>query len=85
MTAAELRAALSKLKLSQQAAARLLGRHPPELAAWARGIAPVPMMIAALVNLLVAARSPGPTSRRPRPSTHARAPPPATRNVLIAA
>jgi len=52
MTAAQLRAALTRLKLSQHAAARLLECDRTELAVWVRGDAPVPTTVGILLHLL---------------------------------
>jgi len=52
MTATQLRAALTRLKLSQHAAARLLECDRTELALWMRGDAPVPTAVAILLRLL---------------------------------
>jgi DNA-binding transcriptional regulator YdaS (Cro superfamily) len=53
MTAAQLRAALTRLNLSRQAAVRLLGCDPTDLGAWVRGDARVPAAIVALLHLLI--------------------------------
>ena len=54
MDAAEFRAAIDRLGLTQVETAALIGRHEQEISQWARGVRDVPDYIARLVVLIEA-------------------------------
>jgi hypothetical protein len=56
MTSAELRAILGQLKITQGAAARLLGHHSRSMERWTAGDRQIPPTLAIVLRLLAAGR-----------------------------